>query len=738
MMLLVSLRSARAGELTGQVVMPPGCSPALSPAVIRLEPIAAAPPPAKASLRDVALVVEQKYLQFKPRVTALQAGETLRFTNGDNEAHNVHIMGPGVRFNRTIAPGETAEVAPRRAGVLRLLCDIHIHMRGFVVVSDTPWFAVCSASGDFRVHNVPAGEYRVIAWHELGDALEREIEIGAESTYAGSLVLEGPATAARSVGRVDPIPWPEVIDKISLTAASALEVATREKEQGATKAVRLVDDAYLGIFESSDMETAIRSALGYDRVIAVEELFRKLRRQARGVAVGNVTSRAMAESIRSLLAALVRDARDLQSKGISDRSQVLTSSSTTDAAALAFADSAESDPQPRLRALRAALNVVSDLAERDQPADAAAEVVTAYFDAFEPIERILFLRNPGAIRPLEARFATLRGQVDGGLKGAELDSILTAIHQDTADALQTAGGQASAFGLSFAASLGTILREGLEVILILTMLLALVAKAGRPRGARAALWWGVGLAVAASAVTAIGLNSLVTSSRGRSREIVEGVVMLTAAGVLFYVSYWLISQSETQRWLTFIKEQAKRGASLGGFLTLGLAAFLAVYREGAETVLMYQALLAGQPPEGIAGIAAGTALGVVLLVILAFLLRVTSLRIPLKPFFQITGVVLFALAVIFAGNGVLELQVAGLLKSTPLPSIGYGLPLLGLHPTVQGVAVQGLLVCGALLALVLILFQRAGTSTPPASPHARTSPSNSASTDAPSPTAVSV
>jgi high-affinity iron transporter len=692
--------------------MPASCSPAVSPAVVRLEPLETTAAEGEHQKRDVALVVEQKYLQFRPRVMALRVGETLRFTNGDNEAHNVHIMGPGVNFNRTIGPRETAEVSPRREGVLRLLCDIHIHMRGYVVVSRTPWFAVCDRNGAFRLADVPRGRYRLAVWHELGEPLEQEIEVGEGTTDAGTLTLEGPDLAPRTVARVAPIPWPEVIDKISVTCSSALDVALREREKGATKAVSLIDDSYLGIFESSDMETAIRSALGYDRVITVEEMFRKLRRQARGVANGTVTASAMSESIRLLLSTLVRDARDLQSKGIPDRSKVLSARVSPDPAALALAASSGEDAKGRLVELRKALDRVSDLAERGESSEAAAEVVTAYFDAFEPIERLLFLRNPGAIQPLEARFATLRGQVDAGLRGDELDSTLSAIHQDTAAALATAAeGRASVFGLSFAASLGTILREGVEVILLLTMLLALVAKAGNPRGARAALWWGVGLAVLASAGTAFALNLLVASTRGRSREIVEGVVMLAASGVLFYVSYWLISQSETQRWLAFIKEKARRGASLGSFVTLGLAAFLAVYREGAEIVLMYQALVAGQPPEGIAGIVAGTALGVVLLIVLAFLLRATSLRIPLKPFFQFTGLILFALAVVFAGNGVLELQVAGLLKSTPTPAIGRGIPLLGLHPTLQGVAVQGLLVCGALAALVLLALQRASTAT---------------------------
>src|SRR5262249_3136754 len=159
---------------------------------------------------------------------------------------------------------------------------------------------------------------------------------------------------------------------------------------------------------------------------------------------------------------------------------------------------------------------------------------------------------------------------------------------------------AGAFGPAFAASLVTILREGIEVILLLTMLVTLVVKSGQRRALRA-IGWGVGLAVVASAATAWGLNHLVASAQGTARETFEGVVMLAAAGVLFYVSYWLISQSESRRWMEFLKRHARRGAELGGLGTLALTAFLAVYREGAETALMYQAMIGaqGHSPSGL-------------------------------------------------------------------------------------------------------------------------------------------
>ena len=200
------------------------------------------------------------------------------------------------------------------------------------------------------------------------------------------------------------------------------------------------------------------------------------------------------------------------------------------------------------------------------------------------------------------------------------------------------------------------------------------------------------------------LNLLVSSVQGRARETLEGLVMLVAAGVLFYVSYWLVSQAQAKRWTDFLKRQARRGLEWGGGGTLAITAFLAVYREGAETALMYQAMLGSQGTTraGLLGLAAGLVLGLAILAVVAAAVRATSVRLPLGSFFKVSGLCLFGLAVIFAGNGVFELQNAGYLLTTPLTWLGSGFPMAGFYPNVQVVSVQGLLLFGALLSWVVI------------------------------------
>jgi high-affinity iron transporter len=135
-----------------------------------------------------------------------------------------------------------------------------------------------------------------------------------------------------------------------------------------------------------------------------------------------------------------------------------------------------------------------------------------------------------------------------------------------------------------------------------------------------------------------------------------------------------------------------------------VTAFLAVYREGAETALMYQAMIGSQGGSraGLTGLASGLVAGLVILAAVALLIRVTSVRLPLRAFFQVTGGILFAMAVVFAGNAVFALQESGLLKITPLTWLGSGLPVLGIHPSIQALSVQALLLGGAGLALVVM------------------------------------
>jgi high-affinity iron transporter len=701
--------SAVGSEVSGRVAMPEACTPSVSPAVVSLEPVGRPAPPAGTRPAAAKVVlVDQKGMRFEPRVRALVPGQALRVGNGDAEPHDVHIVGADgtTVLNQGTAPGRSVDFVPKRPGVLRLICDIHSQMRGFVVVGRSPWTQVCSAEGRFRFDAVPDGRYTLKVWHELGDGLkpERTVDVqGGRPVDLGTIAVAGRAASRQELGPGSARPWPEVVDRISVLIAASLDAAKRP--DGFKRARALAQDTYFVEFHVSGMEVAVAQVLGQERKAELEEQFRQFYGpEIEAIARGKVPASRGADLSRALLIALSKAADDLGRHGVPDAAH-LNHEATATAQGTA-------DPRVALAGLERVFARVRTLADRGEADDAAAALAETYSTQFDPIERRLMARDFATGRTLEARYVALRGEVGAGLKGEALARACDGLRDDLDVALaKLEATPTGGFGPAFFASFGIILREGVEVILLLSMLFALVAKTVATEAqsrALAAIRWGVAGAVVASVATAWGLNALVASAQGTARELIEGLVLLAAAGLLFYVSYWLISQSESRRWMDFLKRQARHGAELGGFATLGLTAFLAVYREGAETALMYQAqlALAGPGRPGVLGLLTGLGLGLAVLAVLYVVIRSATVKLPLRPFFQATGVLLFAMAVVFAGKGVFELQSSGIIRVTPLSWLGEGLPLLGVYPNMQAVAVQALLLSGAALAVVLLILER--------------------------------
>jgi high-affinity iron transporter len=191
-----------------------------------------------------------------------------------------------------------------------------------------------------------------------------------------------------------------------------------------------------------------------------------------------------------------------------------------------------------------------------------------------------------------------------------------------------------------------------------------------------------------------------------SREAIEGLTMLAAAGVLFYVSYWLLSKLEAQRWMAYLQRKIGKAENVWA---IGAVAFLAVYREGVETVLFYEALTGIGRPAPIWG---GMAAGAVLLGAIGIAIFRFGLRLPLRPLFAVTGGLLYLMAFIFLGQGVHELQEAGWLPET---AVG-GAPRvsgLGIYPTLEAVFAQVVLVGLAVLAAVILFGRDRPIGKPP-------------------------
>jgi high-affinity iron transporter len=242
-----------------------------------------------------------------------------------------------------------------------------------------------------------------------------------------------------------------------------------------------------------------------------------------------------------------------------------------------------------------------------------------------------------------------------------------------------------------------LVREGFEAILIVAALMAFCSRAGADERRREVAL-GAWAAVAASLVTAAVLE-MVFEVTPAQRELLEGVTMLVAVAVLFYVSYWLLSKIEADKWNAFLKTRMEAALTSGSALALASVAFLAVYREGVETILFYKALLASGGSGGLGAVALGIGGGAIALVVIYIVIMRLGMRIPMRPFFAVTGALLYYMAFVFAGKGIAELQEGNVIGTTVIEWAPRA-PILGIYPTVQSLALQGLLVLLALAAFV--------------------------------------
>lgn len=325
----------------------------------------------------------------------------------------------------------------------------------------------------------------------------------------------------------------------------------------------------------------------------------------------------------------------------------------------------------------------------------------AAFDAylvFEQVERTVRTRDASVAGEAEAAFATLRATAEAGGPAfaraeQELEAVLERAERLTAD-------RPSQLNL-FLQSFILLLREGLEAILVVGALITFLVKTGAGHRRRD-IHIGVGAAIGVSLVTAFLIETVFRLSTAR-QELLEGFTMVAAAVMLFYVSYWLLTKVEVAKWNAFMKAQVTTALSSGSALALASVAFLAVYREGFETVLFYKALMLSGGAGSLFPILAGMAVGSLVLVVVYVAINRFGVRLPLRPFFTVTSSFLYYMAFVFAGKAVAELQEGGLIGTT---SVDWAprIPALGIYPTVESLLAQAVLIALAIVAVVWIFM----------------------------------
>ncbi len=187
-------RATRGQRLTQEVVLRSADGGLANAFVHAQGQFAASPPPAEA------VTIDQRNCMFVPRVVGARVGQTLRITNSDATAHNLHSVSKANLLN-TSQPkqGMVYTFQPKTDEVMmRIRCDIHSWMTTYVGVTSHPYFAVSGTDGAFTIPRVPAGRHTIQVWHEQYGTLTRTVDVKPGATATVELSYTGKEKPGRT------------------------------------------------------------------------------------------------------------------------------------------------------------------------------------------------------------------------------------------------------------------------------------------------------------------------------------------------------------------------------------------------------------------------------------------------------------------------------------------------------------------------------------------------------------
>lgn len=521
------------------------------------------------------------------------------------------------------------------------------------------------------------------------------------------LVLQTPQSAMAASGAADYDSWARVADSISHQLDRGCEDYAREDRAGAASQFM---GAYNVGYVGSGFVSIVESTLGQDRRNALDGQFQALQGQVYAPDAGQ----ALTQGSEKLKADLAVAATQLDAtQGLANprayakaqQEQIKADRRRLDAAKK-HRNNGKGDRTWTQVAheMTPILDQALAQASKGQGQAGSDLVNKAYYQYYEKLgfeKNVMNAISGNRVSQVEYQFKETRMAMVAGKPAKTLVNDLKSMLVEDAAVLD--GGAAdqvngwtsfltSAFGQAFV----VLLREGLEAILVVAAIIAYLVKSGHKDKIRH-IYWGIAAGLVASGLVAL-LFTLLFNGNGPQQEILEGVVALVAMLMLLYTSNWMLSKSSVESWNHYIQSRTVAAISQGSVISLALLSFLAVFREGAETVMFYQAIFA-MAPGGTREIWAGFAAAAVVLVVVFVLIRFTSVKIPIRPFFIITSLLMAVMVVIFAGGGVHALIEGDLVPATYLPGVPTS-DWIGLYPYMQTIGAQ---ILAALVVVVLAI-----------------------------------
>ncbi|MBI2646027.1 MAG: FTR1 family protein, partial [Deltaproteobacteria bacterium] len=257
--------------------------------------------------------------------------------------------------------------------------------------------------------------------------------------------------------------------------------------------------------------------------------------------------------------------------------------------------------------------------------------MVAYLEGVEPVEPRLKANDPQFVIDLEMKMAAARQAIESKKTFEEVRLTIQTAQDALTQAASILEKKETSAWFTFLMTLGIILREGFEAILIIIALLGVVQATG---STKAAHWIHGGwiLALVSGGIFWLFSGWLMTMS-GAGIEILEAVTSLLAVMVLLYLGFWLHNKTEIHRWKSFIHGKVKKALEGSNLLGLASLSFIAVFREAFETVLFLRAVWLESGMASKTTLALGTLTSFALLVIMAMALLKFSTRLPIRKLF---------------------------------------------------------------------------------------------------------
>ena len=322
--------------------------------------------------------------------------------------------------------------------------------------------------------------------------------------------------------------------------------------------------------------------------------------------------------------------------------------------------------------------------QADQDSDAAA-TMKEFITIWPTIEGSVSTTNPSLYTKVESESPVIMVKGKESDYQEKLSSLIAELSQIDTSASYNA----------FDAML-ILLREGVEALLIV-MALVTTLKAAKMRQGLKWVYGGAFAGIVASLLIAYILQiAFPAVASGTNREIIEGAVGIFAVIMMILIGIWLHSKSSVKKWNAFMESQMQTVTKTGSFLSMFALSFLAVFREGAETILFYVGIL---PRISSFDFVLGISLALSVLVVIAFVMnKASQFFLPHKVFFILTWMI-YALAFKMTGVSIHALQLTNMIPNHLIAGIP-SIDILGIYPSWESLAGQALFILVVILVTI--------------------------------------